>query len=68
MPIPLIPFLLGAATGAVVTYLVTDRRSGRSGDATSALPKSAATEEDKSGALGSEPTKLSKKKRPPEED
>ena len=37
MPFPLIPFFLGAATGAAVTYFLTDRKSGRSTEPTKDL-------------------------------
>ncbi len=41
MPFPLIPFFLGAATGAAVTYLLTDRASGQSKKSAEKLPESA---------------------------
>jgi hypothetical protein len=55
MPLPLIPFLLGAAAGAVVTYVVTGRRTGGSGEAVDTPPESASGAAEKSGPEGIKP-------------
>jgi hypothetical protein len=55
MPFPPIPFLLGAAVGAVVTYPVTGRRTGGSGEAVDAPPESASGAEETSGPAGIKP-------------
>ena len=55
MPFPLIPFFLGAATGAAVTYFLTDRKSGRSSEpAKDLLTESAAADAQQPRSTGSE--------------
>lgn len=60
MPFPLIPFLLGAAAGAVVTVLVTGRRTGGSGKAVDAPPQSASGAAEEPGPAGSKTAQTGK--------
>ena len=52
MPLPLVPFILGAAAGAVATYLITDRRAKGSAKAADRVPELTAVDSEESGSKG----------------
>jgi hypothetical protein len=54
MPFPLLPFVLGAAAGAAVTYFLTNKESGREAASDRALPKTSSGESEAPSATPAE--------------
>jgi hypothetical protein len=62
MPLPLIPFVVGAAMGSVVTYLLTNKGSQRNAQADKVLPETPDAEFEEPAAGGGDTSQASSSK------